>query len=465
MVKRSASTALFSRAAVSAARLPEAEGEPQETPTEGSALGFLPADPKDPRLTLEGLKMRPDGRVDVNEYEDLKVHFVGEPSPDRHPDPEHPGVRDGEVVGKGMRIWDDLRAVSTDANASEVKKDGAGWIATFNLKNHPKREKWFNIRTCGSWRLAFLLASLQRRSWVAKGLAAKVGNGKKSSAKKDKDPNKPKRPAGGAFGCFMEAHRPELLLECAGQPVTATTKLAAERWKLLSEEARLPFEEAYAKKKAAYEEAMKSYVPPAVAESEAGEDEEAEEEEDGAAAAGQKKRKVEPDSSSQENSAAWRPRYRITGKCSEAAVRAAAGTQPVAARETEVEEKQILEADSGVAKIQPIMATPPRKPKAGKAAPASTRKLPSGPGGPRRTPFRKVSRQPQKKATPQPAANMFASSVRVQQILAARAKAGSLAPTGASSATEAGEAASGTKPTVLASATAEGDALDAEAGA
>merc|ERR1719409_2646231 len=51
--------------------------------------------------------------------------------------------------------------------------------------------------------------------------------------------------------------------ECKGQPITAVTKLAGERWKALSAAEKKPFEDEYETKKAAYAEAMKSYVPPA----------------------------------------------------------------------------------------------------------------------------------------------------------------------------------------------------------
>merc|ERR1719327_30609 len=54
-------------------------------------------------------------------------------------------------------MWDDVRAGGKG-------KDGAGWVAV-RIGPHGRKEKWFNIRTCGSWRLAFLLARIQRALW------------------------------------------------------------------------------------------------------------------------------------------------------------------------------------------------------------------------------------------------------------------------------------------------------------
>mmetsp|Transcript_67695 Transcript_67695/g.117802 ORF Transcript_67695/g.117802 Transcript_67695/m.117802 type:complete len:295 (-) Transcript_67695:60-944(-) len=121
--------------------------------------GIWPADPVDPRLTLAGLKMDGSGKIDLDAYNDLMDVFKREPAPDQHPDPSNPGVRAGEKIPKGLRNWDDVRA-------GAFEKDGAGWIASRSATQHePSKTKWFNIRLCGSWRMAFLLARLQRLHW------------------------------------------------------------------------------------------------------------------------------------------------------------------------------------------------------------------------------------------------------------------------------------------------------------
>jgi len=88
-----------------------------------------------------------------------------------------------------------------------------------------------------------------------------VGN-KRSFKKPKKDPNAPKRPAGGAFGCFLAANRKTFVKECPGDPIAGVTKLASTRWKAASEADTKKYQKQYEEKKAAYEKAMNSYVPP-----------------------------------------------------------------------------------------------------------------------------------------------------------------------------------------------------------
>ena len=83
----------------------------------------------------------------------------------------------------------------------------------------------------------------------------------KKDGKKKKDPDAPKRPGGGAYGCFLAKHRAAFQKETAGQPVTAVTKLASAKWSALSADEKKIYEDEYKAKKEAYDEAMKSYVP------------------------------------------------------------------------------------------------------------------------------------------------------------------------------------------------------------
>ena len=99
---------------------------------------------------------------------------------------------------------------------------------------------------------AFLEAGGEKKAIKKKG---------KKDIKKKKDPQAPKKPAGGAYGCFLAKNRAAFMKECSGQPVTAVTKLASAKWKELSDEDKKIYEEEFQKKKEEYQEAMKSYVP------------------------------------------------------------------------------------------------------------------------------------------------------------------------------------------------------------
>lgn len=80
--------------------------------------------------------------------------------------------------------------------------------------------------------------------------------------KKKKDPEAPKKPTGGAYGCFMAKNRKAFQEQTKGQPATAVSKMGAAKWKELSEKDKKIYEDEYQKKKEEYEEAKKSYVPP-----------------------------------------------------------------------------------------------------------------------------------------------------------------------------------------------------------
>lgn len=167
--------------------MPKPDGADEE-PLPEPIDGVWPADPEDPRLTIAGIvlekasKWSGGGKIDVDAYRDLFTCFRGEPAPDQQPDAENPGVRRGEKIPKGLRIWDDVRAGCDE-------KDGAGWIASRTSKHDGSQTKWFNIRQCGSWRMAYLLARLQRlywddrAAWVAAPITAPSGHeaGKEAS--------------------------------------------------------------------------------------------------------------------------------------------------------------------------------------------------------------------------------------------------------------------------------------------
>merc|ERR1712039_1110852 len=82
---------------------------------------------------------------------------------------------------------------------------------------------------------------------------------KEKEGKKKKDPNAPKKPAGGAYGVFMAEKRQDFMKACAGQPITAVSKMGGEAWKKLSDDQKKPYETKYAKKLEEYKKAVAEY--------------------------------------------------------------------------------------------------------------------------------------------------------------------------------------------------------------
>lgn len=132
--------------------------EPAAAAPAPALLSVIPDDPDDERLTLAGAVCDSRSRLVLSGYNDLKSHFAGEPPPDEHPHPDYPGLRIEELPGgedevslQGLKSWSDPR--------------GAGWVASKRDGSGRAENRWFSASTWGSWRLAFLLAKLQREVW------------------------------------------------------------------------------------------------------------------------------------------------------------------------------------------------------------------------------------------------------------------------------------------------------------
>lgn len=187
----------------------------------GTSLGFIPADPSDPRLKVAGAVCGADGRVDIEAYEDIMQCWASEPPPEHHPDPMHPGVRTGEEIPQGLRMWDDVRA---GGSAGGKTKAGAGWI-TVKLGPRGTRERRFNIRTCGSWRLAFLLARLQHSLWeIQDAPPRRVPVHLLSSPKKNSTPKRTLRRQASAEGSSGKRLRRQSSVEDSAEKVARPLK-------------------------------------------------------------------------------------------------------------------------------------------------------------------------------------------------------------------------------------------------
>jgi len=143
------------------------------------------------------------------------------------------------------------------------KLAGQAWGALSAEQQQPYKEKFVEAQAKYTADLEAFLAAGGVQQKGAAALRTEKRKAKEGKVKKQKDVNAPKRPAGGAYGCFMAANRAAFTKQCPGS-ITAVAKLAGEKWKAASATEKEKYEKEYKTKVDAYQEAMKSYVPPAV---------------------------------------------------------------------------------------------------------------------------------------------------------------------------------------------------------
>jgi len=143
------------------------------------------------------------------------------------------------------------------------KLAGQAWGALSEAQKQPYKEKFVEAQTKYKADMETFLAAGGEKQKGAGALRTEKRKAKEGKLKKQKDPNAPKRPAGGAYGCFMAANRAAFAKQCPGS-ITEVAKLAGEKWKAASAAEKEKYEKEYKVKADAYQEAMKLYVPPVV---------------------------------------------------------------------------------------------------------------------------------------------------------------------------------------------------------
>jgi len=146
-----------------------------------------------------------------------------------------------------------------------TKMAGQAWRELSEAAQQPYKEKFVTAQAKYEADMAEFLAAGGEKQKGAAALRTEKRKAKEGKLKKQKDPEAPKRPAGGAYGCFMAANRAEFTKLCPGS-ITGVAKLAGEKWKAASAADKEKYEKEYKVKADAYQEAMKSYVPPAAEE-------------------------------------------------------------------------------------------------------------------------------------------------------------------------------------------------------
>lgn len=176
-----------------------------------------------------------------------------------------------------------------NAKGSEVtKKGGEMW------KNLPAAKKAPYEAKAAAAKATY---DKEKESFQARGGVITRKRKADKPEKKKKDPNAPKKPAGGAYGVYLAKHRAAIVksLPAGSNPITDVAKAAGAKFSALSEAEKKPYHDEYLKNVEAYKKAMESYGGPA--EEEEAEAEEAEEGEEGdedeAPASPVKKAKIE----------------------------------------------------------------------------------------------------------------------------------------------------------------------------
>ncbi|OLP97435.1 High mobility group protein 1-like [Symbiodinium microadriaticum] len=144
---------------------------------------------------------------------------------------ELPGQRASEVAKLGGERWKKL---------SETEK------AVYQQKYEAAKEKYDKD-----------MEAFEAAGGVKEKIARK---GKDGKVKKAKDPDAPKRPAGGAYGIFLAENRDKIIKTLPkGYKITEISKAAGVQWKALSEKEQKPYQEKYQKKNEEYKAAMEEY--------------------------------------------------------------------------------------------------------------------------------------------------------------------------------------------------------------
>jgi len=164
--------------------------------------------------------------------------------------------------------------------ASEVSKmAGVDWKKLSDAQKAPYQKKYEAAKAKFDKDMAaFLEAGGEKTKGVA---ALRSEKRKERDGKKKKDPNAPKKPAGGGYGVFLSENRATIVKSLpAGHKITDVSKVASEKWNALSDAAKKPFQDKFLKKQDEYKAALEEYKKNLPADAEEDEEEEDEEEEE-----------------------------------------------------------------------------------------------------------------------------------------------------------------------------------------
>ncbi|CAE8706486.1 unnamed protein product, partial [Polarella glacialis] len=187
-------------------------------------------------------------------------------------DPEAPKKPVGGAYG--IFLADNREAIKkslpADAKITDVTKEaGKQWAVLSEEAKKPFQDRY--IEKSEVYKKE---SEEYKKTHVADDDEEPAKGGKK--AKKEKDPDAPKKPAGGAYAVYLADNREKINKSLPeGHKMTDVAKEAGRQWKELSEEARKPFQDRYLEKSEVYKKAKEEYMKKT---GKTGDDEEEEEE-------------------------------------------------------------------------------------------------------------------------------------------------------------------------------------------
>jgi len=152
-----------------------------------------------------------------------------------------------------------LKACAGQKASAVSTMAGAEWKKISDAAKAPYQKKYEQVKAKYDKDMAAFLAGGGEKT---KGtLALRAEKRKAKDGKKKKDPNAPKKVAGGGYGVFLNENREKIVksLPAGSNPITAVAKAAGEQWKALSEANKKPYVAKYEKKVAVYKAALEEY--------------------------------------------------------------------------------------------------------------------------------------------------------------------------------------------------------------
>lgn len=150
------------------------------------------------------------------------------------------------------------KACAGEKITAVTKMAGEAWKKLSPKLQQPFQKKYDDAKAKFEKEMEAFLAAGGEKQKGARALRSEKRKAK--DGKKQKDPNAPKRPAGGAYGVYLAENRAKIVKSLpAGHKVTDVSKKAGQDWKALSETAKKPYEAKYQKKQKEYVAAMEEY--------------------------------------------------------------------------------------------------------------------------------------------------------------------------------------------------------------